>query len=998
MFTVTNSYTKKISSGTVLSLLLISGLLVAVPAILPAVAAQNSSMPTLTVSPTLVVTAINTATSITIKNPVSNANPITSFTLFAPTGWTFDTTATCGTYLNTPDAPSEVTASVTECTGTLDPGFSDTINIGGVTGPASPATAAPPAGVFTTNVQDSGSAGEYPGPSVTMWSIAATTVAVTPAAAHNFVAGSAPVTITATLSSGQPGVPVGFSFTNGAYPSAGYTASLSPTSGVTNSLGVLTTTFTPSNSQVDATSITAALGTSPAIMGASGVYTTLAATPTILSFQLSGLAFPSTHYVRSFGPAPNCGVHCTNEAKIGASNVGLVVSDPFGNANLLNNAFFSAISAQVVTTSAGGIFKNGGANQTKVTTADCVDVTSNLVTCEYFQSGTWGSAGVLTSAVSGKWRGTSFSISANSGNIVTSTFDTAANIPTCPDCTPSTLAAGKAEAVTYTLTTPQLNVPVWFLAVNTTSPYVGSWVGGTNPYDFLGGNYNITGSTSGNGYHLAKAVESFNIDTTAPNPFAVPPTPGSAVTFEAIVAAPTDGNPSKVLGPSAPTATVTTTFAAPSSFIVYTYFDKLLTEPTTNAFSAATLYVDVILVDQFGNPSTNPSAAQIQIALHASAGTLSAATIYVASNTFDTATPPSFGPVTWTTAGTAPTTITLTASGNIPGASSGSSNTETLSIVTHTPSFSAAATSGNTYSGVVYSKASAVTFGGKAGVSLGWDPALGVNFHSTGGGIYYKIDNGAWALATVGGPHVSWTFTAIFTSGTHTITFNATDSQGDMSAPVTIQLLIDGSAPTITAVTTTGSVLNAGSAVSFSITDTEGDLNASSVVATTNSTATLTATVTGTNNNGHSVTYTVSVAGLPASTGHWSVTLNAKDLAKNAAAAKTITVKVTVAFAVSFVVQGTPSKGTCGGYTCISAAYQNLNPTSQTVIVFAVWKLGTQTVGISTSSATVASGATYSAPLVEPPGVPSGTYTVNIFVWTTGNLPVSSTTSITVSV
>jgi len=214
---------------------------------------------------------------------------------------------------------------------------------------------------------------------------------------------------------------------------------------------------------------------------------------------------------------------------------------------------------------------------------------------------------------------------------------------------------------------------------------------------------------------------------------------------------------------------------------------------------------------------------------------------------------------------------------------------------------------------------------------------------------------------------------------------------------VSLQVLVDTSAPTI-AFGAGQTTVPAGTSVAATIVDTEGDLNASSVVATSNSTATLTATVTGTNSPGNSVTYMVSISGLPASTGHWKLTLSASDYAGNAASAS-LTLKVTVAFGASFVVVGTPSKGTLGGYTGINAAFQNLNPTSQSIVVFAVWKnsIG-QTVGIGTSSATVAAGATYSAFIVEPIGLPSGSYTVNLFVWTTSNVPVSSTTTISVSV
>jgi len=134
-------------------------------------------------------------------------------------------------------------------------------------------------------------------------------------------------------------------------------------------------------------------------------------------------------------------------------------------------------------------------------------------------------------------------------------------------------------------------------------------------------------------------------------------------------------------------------------------------------------------------------------------------------------------------------------------------------------------------------------------------------------------------------------------------------------------------------------------------------------------------------------------------TGHWSVTLKAKDYAGNAAAPVTTIVKVTVAFAQSFVVSGTPYTATVGSFAGINASYTNLNPTAQSVVAFAVFKNSAgQTVGIGTGSLTVGAGKTQSVFIAAPVGLASGTYSVSIFVVTTGNLPVSVTTTISVTV
>jgi hypothetical protein len=106
-----------------------------------------------------------------------------------------------------------------------------------------------------------------------------------------------------------------------------------------------------------------------------------------------------------------------------------------------------------------------------------------------------------------------------------------------------------------------------------------------------------------------------------------------------------------------------------------------------------------------------------------------------------------------------------------------------------------------------------------------------------------------------------------------------------------------------------------------------------------------------------------------------------------------------VPFAQSFVVSGTPQTTTIGTFTGINASYTNLNPTSQSVVVFAVFKNSAgQTMGIGTGSLTVGAGATQSVFIAEPVGLASGTYSVSIFVFTTGNLPVSVSTTISVTV
>jgi hypothetical protein len=419
--------------------------------------------------------------------------------------------------------------------------------------------------------------------------------------------------------------------------------------------------------------------------------------------------------------------------------------------------------------------------------------------------------------------------------------------------------------------------------------------------------------------------------------------------------------------------------------LVVTSFDSAGAVTTTKTVSGQTDYLNVVLADYWGNPATN-GAGQIQITLAispSSAGTLSASQVYIQNGVVDTK--HSFGTITFVVNSGVTGSVTITATGSLYKGSA------TLTIVSANPTVTVTTPTNSALLTVIghtiYSGLAGVGYSGTAAVSAGVFPA------PTIASVHYTID-GATAQAASG--MSPWSFVATLTNGLHTVGVYSTDSNSLNSVTNTTTVLVDTSAPTITV--TSGSSLGAGTPVTFSIVDSEGDLNAASVKATTNSSATLTTTVTGTNNPGSSVTYTVSVAGLPATTGHWSVTLNAKNLAGNAATAVTTTVRVTVAFAQSLVLSGSLASSTVGGYKGVSGSYSNQWSSSQSVIVFAVWKNSAgQTVYVSAGSATVSAGGS-SAFFLPEVGLASGTYTVNVSVWTSTGQPVSVQTSISVSV
>jgi hypothetical protein len=245
---------------------------------------------------------------------------------------------------------------------------------------------------------------------------------------------------------------------------------------------------------------------------------------------------------------------------------------------------------------------------------------------------------------------------------------------------------------------------------------------------------------------------------------------------------------------------------------------------------------------------------------------------------------------------------------------------------------------------------------------------------------------------------VKWSAGVFFTAGLHNITFTAKDSNTNTVTSAAWKVLVDSSAPTIGFTTKTGSSINYSSSVNAWINDKLGDLNTTSVAAWYNGTAVSAANIvlSGTQTLGANSTTSVAIKNLPAGT--WVVLLSASDLAGNANAGVSITVTVLVSFALSVIINSAV-KSTIGGYTGVSVSATNIWSSSQNLVVFAVWKNSAgQTVAVSTGGLTLAPGATATAfaPLGNP--LPSGTYTVSVFAITTTNNPVSSSTSVSVTI
>jgi hypothetical protein len=149
--------------------------------------------------------------------------------------------------------------------------------------------------------------------------------------------------------------------------------------------------------------------------------------------------------------------------------------------------------------------------------------------------------------------------------------------------------------------------------------------------------------------------------------------------------------------------------------------------------------------------------------------------------------------------------------------------------------------------------------------------------------------------------------------------------------------------------------------------------------------------VTGTNNPGHSVNYSVSISGL--STGTWSLKVWAKTLAGSGASV-TQTITVTVVTSVNAVSFPSPAAScTIGTYKAVCVSIKNTQAGAITGVVFAVvHNAAGQTVQVSTSTVSnLAAGSSSTAYVIL--SVPSGTYSVNVFVWSTSGGSISTSQS-----
>jgi len=99
----------------------------------------------------------------------------------------------------------------------------------------------------------------------------------------------------------------------------------------------------------------------------------------------------------------------------------------------------------------------------------------------------------------------------------------------------------------------------------------------------------------------------------------------------------------------------------------------------------------------------------------------------------------------------------------------------------------------------------------------------------------------------------------------------------------------------------------------------------------------------------------------------------------------------------AFTFPATPTYYLLGGvYHTVNASIKNTQATSSTVVVLAVvHNAAGQTLEVTSSSAIVAAGSTISAyPVIN---LPSGTYSVNVFVWSTSGASLSQSKTVSIT-
>ena len=583
---------------------------------------------------------------------------------------------------------------------------------------------------------------------ITLYEGSATNVSLSPSSAST-TAGT-PVTFTANVSGSDQNVPLTFYYLP--QVGSGFSATFSPSSGLTGSSGTLSTSFTVTQAGTYTVTVApgtpykAANGTIYDIGGllspATATLTVNAATPSVVSITLSD-SVP--------GVSPTYLTHYPEKVTVS-------LTDAYGNpVNMSANNANVTLSATVGTVGVG----TAGSSPTSIpTTSSCtINVTNtepkaSSATLYFFPNATYGMVSALTAKVlipsSSPYAGT---YTGSVGNLVTSVFSISTlgqlniNGTAGTKSNPVEITAGDAAVlmarVTYSYNDKsygQPNVPVHFAVIPVSSTFSGSPMYGTA----------YTNSTGWATFQVT--------DTVA----------GDEIYFVVNASAPTTSNPSNMLGNVSSSwwnEYATWVAGPPASLVVM---------PASNYVSpGGSDAITVSFADAYGNPVTAPSGTTYQIQVSASTGSLSASTIYIQAGGTSASTTYYAPNVTGT--------ATITATTTTPGIAPGSATIEIVSklpgvYITSPANGATVKNATQTISG--YAMPSPAAPSGTAIVS-----------------IKYSLNGAANVTAPITSTNSSgaafFSFPVKLSSGKNTIVVYATDSQGNVgSSSITLTLYV----------------------------------------------------------------------------------------------------------------------------------------------------------------------------------------------------------------
>ena len=339
---------------------------------------------------------------------------------------------------------------------------------------------------------------------------------------------------------------------------------------------------------------------------------------------------------------------------------------------------------------------------------------------------------------------TSSGLSGTSLHIVTYSFSTGT---TTVGSNETTVPAGSGANVTATLPVNQAGVPMYFVVDNSTA-YAGTFSGA----EFVQTTSVATASGTTPSGPSSSAI--LMVDTTT----------GASTSVLAGYYA----NPATRTGNGTLATPITTVAGPAASLVISSYFDSGLTAKSTSIVPSGSLYLNVAAADAYGNTVTQNALNTIQVSISTSSGALSLTTAYITTTHSSTA---ASGYTIQYVAPSAVGTSKLSASAIYNGVPV--SGTTTISIVSSTPTL------------VLTSTPTTVTTGTPQSIT-GWaNVSAGIN----GGYIktlQYSLNGANYVTIPSGAATNQFTITVLL-KASNIISIGAVDNSGNM-ANVTVNI------------------------------------------------------------------------------------------------------------------------------------------------------------------------------------------------------------------